>query len=53
MNTETVKTVNGYNIIRVVGTRGYYYVYVTFESYYSFRTIKEATAFCEKLKPRK
>lgn len=47
---ETVKTVNGYAITRMVGTKGFYHVYVTANKYYNFRTIKAASAFCETLK---
>lgn len=50
-NYETVKEVNGYKITRVKGTRGVYYVYINFEMYYVFKTIKAAAQFCETLKP--
>ena len=51
---ETVKTINGYNIERMKGTKGYYTVTVKVfndsKKYYSFRTIKSASDFCETLK---
>lgn len=48
---ETVKTINGYEIKRMVGSHGYYTVSVWeghngFSEFYTFRTIKEAAAFC-------
>ena len=46
---EVVKTVNGYNITRMVGTRGFYHVRLDAHRERTFRTIKAATAFCEKL----
>lgn len=54
---ETVKTVNGYEIKRPAGGRAYYTVSVWeghngFSEYYTFRTIKEATAFCGGLPER-
>lgn len=47
---ETVKVVNGYKIERMKDTRRFYKVYVRKNVYYTFRTIKAATAFCETLK---
>lgn len=49
---ETVKVVNGHEIKRMIGTRGFYHVIVkrftaTNYSYRTFRTIKAAAAFCE------
>ena len=52
---ETVKVVNGYEITRMIGTHGFYTV--TFwksesgksSKSRSFKTIKAATAFCERL----
>lgn len=53
---ETVKTVNGYDITRMKGTHGFYYVTIregkSWKAYQTFRTIKAAAAFCETL-PRK
>lgn len=54
---ETVKTVNGYEVKRMVGSRGHYSVSVWeghngFGEYFTFRTIKEATAFCAGLPER-
>ena len=54
---ETVKTVNGYEIKRLAGSRGQYSVRVWeghngFSEYFTFRTIKEATTFCGGLPPR-
>lgn len=54
---ETVKTVNGYPIIRMVGTRGAYHIDVRSRndgsrlSFHTFRTIKAAAAFAESLPP--
>ena len=49
---ETVKTVKGYKIIRIKGTRGAYYVNIRegqrFREYQHFNTIKAATEFIEK-----
>lgn len=47
---ETVKVVNGYKIERMKDTRGFYKVYIKTNVYYTFRTIKSATAFCETLR---
>lgn len=51
---ETVKVVNGKEIYRMVGTKGFYHVTIkTFENgnkiEQTFRTIKAAVAFCETL----
>ena len=46
---ETVKTVNGYAITRMIGTKGFYHVHITPNKYHTFRTVKAATAFCESL----
>ena len=49
---ETVKTVNGYEIKRMIGTRGAYHVTVRegkgFREFHTFRTIKSAVEFIEK-----
>lgn len=51
---EVVKIVNGFEIIRMKGSRGVYHVSVRegkgFREFHTFRTIKEAAAFCETLK---
>jgi len=51
---EVVKTVNGYEITRMKGTKGFYYVNVRegkgFREFHTFKTIKAAAAFCETLK---
>lgn len=51
---ETVKVVNGYEIIRMKGTKGAYYVNIRegngWREFHTFKTIKAATAFCETLK---
>jgi hypothetical protein len=51
---ETVKTVNGYDIVRMKGTRGFYHVNVKegkgWREFHTFKTIKAAAAFCETLK---
>lgn len=51
---EVVKVVNGYEITRLKGTRGFYEVIIkTFVTggykYKTFKTIKAAVAFCESL----
>lgn len=51
---ETVKVVNGYEIVKMKGTKGFYHVNVKegkgWREFHTFRTIKAATAFCETLK---
>ena len=46
---ETVKTVKGYDIVRMIGTRGFYHVVIrqgkTWKEEVTFRTIKAATEF--------
>lgn len=48
---EVVKTVKGYDITRMKGTRGCYHVVVRegkgFREYHTFKTIKAATEFIE------
>ena len=48
---ETIKTVNGYEIKRMKGTRGFYHVSIRegkgFQEFHTFRTIKAAVAFCK------
>lgn len=48
---ETVKTVKGYDIVRMKGTRGFYHVNVRegkgFREFHTFRTIKAAVKFIE------
>lgn len=48
---ETVKTVKGYDIVRMKGTRGCYHVNVRegkgFKEFHTFRTIKAAVEFIE------
>ena len=50
---ETVKTVKGYDITRMKGTRGHYHVSVRegkgFREFHAFKTIKAATEFIEKV----
>ena len=50
---ETVKVVKGYAIERMKGTRGFYHVTVrkcgNWKASYTFRTIKAATEFIEKV----
>ena len=50
---ETVKVVKGYAITRMIGSRGFYYVNVRegkgFREFHTFRTIKAATEFIEKV----
>ena len=49
---ETVKTVKGYAITRMKGTRGVYHVSVRegkgFKEFHTFRSIKAAADFIEK-----
>jgi hypothetical protein len=51
---ETIKIVNGHEIRRMIGTKGFYHVNVKkgkdFGAFHTFRAIKAATAFCETLK---
>lgn len=50
---EVVKTVNGINITRMVGSHGYYHVNLRdpdgrgFYEFHTFRTIKAAVKFIE------
>lgn len=48
---ETVKTVKGYEIKRMIGTKGFYHVNVRegkgFKEFHTFRTIKAAVKFIE------
>ena len=49
---ETVKVVNGYEITRMVGSRGFYHITVRegkgWREFHTFRTIKAAVEFIEK-----
>lgn len=49
---ETVKTVKGCEVKRMIGTHGFYYVNVRegkdFREFHTFRTIKAAVEFIEK-----
>ena len=45
---EIVKTVNGYNIERMVGSRGFYWVRLTENRQATFYTIKAAVAYIER-----
>lgn len=49
---EVVKKVNGYEITRMIGTKGAYHVNVRegkgFREFHTFKTIKAATEFIEK-----
>lgn len=50
---ETVKVVNGYEITRMIGTKGHYHVSIRegkgWKEFHTFKTIKAAVAFCETL----
>lgn len=50
---ETVKTVKGYDIIRMKGTRGIYHVNIKegkgWREFLTFKTIKAAVEFIEKV----
>lgn len=45
---EVVKTVKGYEITRMKGTKGIYHVTISLGKFLTFRTIKSATEFIEK-----
>lgn len=49
---EVVRTVKGYDIVRMNGTKGFYHVNVRegkgFREFHTFRTIKAAVEFIEK-----
>ncbi len=48
---ETIKVVNGFEIYRMKGTHGFYYVNIRegkgWKEFHTFRTIKAAVQFCE------
>lgn len=44
---EIVKTVKGYNIERMIGTRGSFFVNARPNVFIHFKTIKAATAYIE------
>ena len=46
---DTVKVVNGYSIVRMKGTHGFYHVNISESKSCTFKTIKSAIAFCETL----
>lgn len=52
---EVVKVVNGYEITRMIGSRGSYHVNIReddgigFCEFHTFRTIKAAAEFCNSL----
>lgn len=46
---ETVKVVNGYEIKRMKGSRGFYHVNIRRGQFCTFRTIKAAVEFCMSL----
>lgn len=54
---ETVKVVNGYEIYRMKGTHGFYYVNIRegkgWKEFHSFKTIKAAAQFCETIPANK
>ena len=45
---ETVKEVKGYKVTRMVGTHGFYWVRVSANKAWNFRTIKAAVEFINK-----
>ena len=57
MMYETVKVVNGYEIYRMKGTHGFYYVNIRegkgWKEFHSFKTIKAAAQFCETIPANK
>ena len=44
---EVVKTVNGHNIFRMVGTKGFYHIKINAHKEVNFRTIKAAAEWAE------
>lgn len=50
---EVVKVVNGYEIKRMVGTRGFYHINIRegegWKEFHTFRTIKAAAEFAQQL----
>jgi hypothetical protein len=46
---EVVKTVNGHDIYRMKGTRGFYHARLNKHSRIVFKTIKAAAEYCSKL----
>ena len=44
---ETVKTVKGYNIERMIGTRRFYHVRLDAHRFVTFHTIKAAAAYID------
>lgn len=50
---EVVRVVKGYEITRMVGTRGFYHVNIRegkgWKEYHTFRTIKAAVKFIEEV----
>lgn len=50
---EVVKRVNGYEITRMKGSKGFYHVTIRegkgFKEFHTFKSIKAAAAFCETL----
>ena len=53
---ETVKTVNGYDIVRMKGTHGAYHINIregkTWQEFHTFKTQKAAAAFAASLPPK-
>ena len=54
---ETVRVVNGYEIKRLIGSRGFYHVNVRegngWQEFHTFHTIKAAVEFIQKALPKK
>ncbi len=46
---QTVKTVNGYKIMKMEGTKGFYHVKTAENKEVTFKTIKAAAEFCKTL----
>ena len=46
---EVVKTVNGHDIYRMKGTRGFYHARLNKHGRIVFKTIKAATEYCSRL----
>lgn len=50
---ETIKVVNGYEIQRMIGSRGFYHVNIRegcgWREFHTFRTIKAAVEFCNSI----
>ena len=46
---ETVKTIKGHNVVRMIGTHGFYHVNMGEGKYCTFKTIKSAVEFINRV----